>query len=658
METINTTAVTETQKRKDYFKYRQLRVNKLPSGNFKNTTDHFCQKQPHTDVKANVDKFTPSSSMTSTGVRVPPNKTSAQHIYSNRCLEGASSTGANQTPLLPTQSSQPEPLRSLLTSPTFPVSSTLIQNNFLVASDKKQLIQNTHSNFEAVAANSSVRNSCKDTVMHRTQTATLYVPIIATGTSLTQPVMKYHTIQVPNIKPFGFPSYVTNASNNNRNCYEEIELSHPKPTCHIAVRQSHDVRRAKFLANPLPNEINILLQENDVICQEDLVQRQNLWLSPSSTNTITAGTRKIQSFTMCDDRTLMDSLESDRSGSSNVDKLQSVSMTITQSIDNADGISHKVEPDYISGSISNILPLAYVDYLDDGRKVNNLMISNDSGDETEHSSCAHGTPSRMPLIPSGSTSKDSKVLRPFVRMSSPSINGFNNAKKALHFHRSSMNVFPNSSAKFMIQDQQKFQQEGQHQRTQKSIMINSGFKCNRHEARRSSLSPSFCYAGDARSRFNCDNSYNSDDEHDGKGLHEFDFLQTNLRGASHFNFCNSPLKSLHFPGKGRIQHHQVPLIIVILILIFYVCLGTMVFALWENWSLIDGAYFCFVTLTTIGCSGLTPEKTLHGPELQLIVCCAYLLLGLVLVAMSFNILETQLMWSCKRLTGRMKLAQD
>lgn len=177
--------------------------------------------------------------MTFTGVRVPPNKTSAQHIYSNRCLEGAGSTGANQTPLLPTQSSQPEPLRSLLTSPTFPVSSTLIQNNFLVASDKKQLIQNTHSNFEAVAANSSVRNSCKDTVMHRTQTATLYVPIIATGTSLTQPVMKYHTIQVPNIKPFGFPSYVTNASNNNRNCYEEIELSHPNPTCHIAVRQSH-----------------------------------------------------------------------------------------------------------------------------------------------------------------------------------------------------------------------------------------------------------------------------------------------------------------------------------------------------------------------------------------------------------------------------------
>ncbi|XP_037894795.1 uncharacterized protein LOC119640677 [Glossina fuscipes] len=416
-----------------------------------------------------------------------------------------------------------------------------------------------------------------------------------------------------------------------------------------------DVRRAKFLAKPLLNEINILLQENDVICREDLVQQKNVCLSPSSTNTIIGGTQNTQSFTMSGDRTLMNTLESDRSDSSEVDKLQSVSMTMwtptspttkmrnisnrknifssfaflrntsTQSIDNADGISHKEEPDYISSSISNIMPLAYVDRLDDSKRVNNLLISNDFGAETQHySSCAHGTPSRMPLISSASTSNDSKVFRPFVCTSSPSIYGFNNATKTLHFHRSSTNVLPNSNEKFMIQDQQQFQREGQHQRTQKSIMVNSGVKCNGHAARRTSLSPSFCYADDARSRFNCDNSYNSGDEDDGKELHEFEFLQTNLRGASYFDFYNSPLKSLHFSRKSRIQHYQVPLIIVILILIFYVCLGTMVFALWENWSLIDGAYFCFVTLTTIGCSGLIPEKTLHGSELQLILCCAYL----------------------------------
>lgn len=103
---------------------------------------------------------------------------------------------------------------------------------------------------------------------------------------------------------------------------------------------------------------------------------------------------------------------------------------------------------------------------------------------------------------------------------------------------------------------------------------------------------------------------------------------------------------------------QVPISIVLLILICYICLGTVIFAFWENWSIVDGAYFCFVTLTTIGYGDFMPERTFHGPHVQLFACCAYLLLGLVLVAMSFNILETQLMWKCKRIAVRLKLADD
>lgn len=107
------------------------------------------------------------------------------------------------------------------------------------------------------------------------------------------------------------------------------------------------------------------------------------------------------------------------------------------------------------------------------------------------------------------------------------------------------------------------------------------------------------------------------------------------------------------------QHEQqVPISLVLLILICYICLGTVIFAFWENWSLVDGAYFCFVTLATIGYGDFLPERTFKGPEVQLFACCAYLLLGLVLVAMSFNILETQLMWKCKRIAIRLKLANE
>lgn len=73
--------------------------------------------------------------------------------------------------------------------------------------------------------------------------------------------------------------------------------------------------------------------------------------------------------------------------------------------------------------------------------------------------------------------------------------------------------------------------------------------------------------------------------------------------------------------------------------------------------MIDGAYFCFVTLSTIGFGDLVPKRTFRGPDVQLFACCAYLLLGLVLVAMSFTLLETQLIWKCKRMAVRLKLAK-
>lgn len=103
---------------------------------------------------------------------------------------------------------------------------------------------------------------------------------------------------------------------------------------------------------------------------------------------------------------------------------------------------------------------------------------------------------------------------------------------------------------------------------------------------------------------------------------------------------------------------QVPVLVVLLILISYICLGTVIFSIWENWSLVDGAYFCFVTLSTIGFGDLVPRKTFHGPDLQLFACCAYLIVGLILVAMSFTLLETQLIWRCKRMAVRFKLRKD
>lgn len=103
---------------------------------------------------------------------------------------------------------------------------------------------------------------------------------------------------------------------------------------------------------------------------------------------------------------------------------------------------------------------------------------------------------------------------------------------------------------------------------------------------------------------------------------------------------------------------QVPITVILIILISYIGIGTVIFSIWENWSMVDGAWFCFVTLSTIGFGDLVPKKTFYGPYIQLFACCAYLILGLVLVAMAFTLLETQLLWKCRRIAVRLKLTND
>ena len=91
---------------------------------------------------------------------------------------------------------------------------------------------------------------------------------------------------------------------------------------------------------------------------------------------------------------------------------------------------------------------------------------------------------------------------------------------------------------------------------------------------------------------------------------------------------------------------RVPAILVVLLLLSYICLGAVAFSSWENWSLIDGAYFCFVTLSTIGFGDLMPGKSLQrsdsqASQIQTVACCAYLILGLVIIAMSFSLVQEE-----------------
>jgi len=65
--------------------------------------------------------------------------------------------------------------------------------------------------------------------------------------------------------------------------------------------------------------------------------------------------------------------------------------------------------------------------------------------------------------------------------------------------------------------------------------------------------------------------------------------------------------SAHCRKSTTTQLQEVPILFSLLTMIAYVFIGTGIFCAWEEWDLVTGAYFCFITLTTIGFGDIVPD---------------------------------------------------
>ena len=97
----------------------------------------------------------------------------------------------------------------------------------------------------------------------------------------------------------------------------------------------------------------------------------------------------------------------------------------------------------------------------------------------------------------------------------------------------------------------------------------------------------------------------------------------------------------------------VPSTASVYVLIVYIIIGTIMFAEWEGWEYLDSVFFCVISLCKIGLGDFVPgtniQEELESNQTKLIINFIYLLLGLGLVAMCYNLLKEEVLAKIKEL---------
>ncbi|XP_035208925.1 potassium channel subfamily K member 18-like, partial [Stegodyphus dumicola] len=116
--------------------------------------------------------------------------------------------------------------------------------------------------------------------------------------------------------------------------------------------------------------------------------------------------------------------------------------------------------------------------------------------------------------------------------------------------------------------------------------------------------------------------------------------------------------SNNYSTKPRVT---VPITLCLAIIAGYICGGAAIFSVWEGWDYLDGSYFCFVTLSTIGFGDLVPGDSVvsdDGTQEKLVICSLYLLAGMALIAMCFNLVQEEVVFKLRRIGRSLGLLSD
>ncbi|XP_075218728.1 potassium two pore domain channel subfamily K member galene isoform X2 [Lycorma delicatula] len=130
--------------------------------------------------------------------------------------------------------------------------------------------------------------------------------------------------------------------------------------------------------------------------------------------------------------------------------------------------------------------------------------------------------------------------------------------------------------------------------------------------------------------------------------HEMDFYSD----YDYYDYCDDNTPS---------QIKPVPIWLCVFLVVSYIIGGAFLFSGWEGWGFPDSAYFCFITLTTIGFGDFVPAKRVNknqNAEVSIALCSLYLLFGIALLAMSFNLVQEEVISNVKRIACHLGIIKD
>lgn len=99
-----------------------------------------------------------------------------------------------------------------------------------------------------------------------------------------------------------------------------------------------------------------------------------------------------------------------------------------------------------------------------------------------------------------------------------------------------------------------------------------------------------------------------------------------------------------------------PVLLCLCAIFIYIIIGAIILLKLDNMSIVDGFYFCFMALSTIGFGSIIPGMsytTIHGVRYYTInstvlwFCSGYTLTGLALTAMCFGVIHDEIIYRIK-----------